>query len=83
MHTLSDFLSSLPGVEGHLVVDEKGLSGNCDFVINGVSPNPANVLAVGSIQAGLRDQLGLRLELRTAGNVEVLVVDRAVPPARC
>ena len=80
MHALADFLSIFDELGGHLAVDETELKGDYDFVINGVSPTNAKKPAETPIFTALRDQLGLKLELRKATGVEVLVIDHAEPP---
>lgn len=79
MHALADFLSIFDELAGHLAVDETGLQGDYDFVINGVSPANAKKPTQTPIFTALRDQLGLKLELRNATGVDVLVVDHAEP----
>jgi uncharacterized protein (TIGR03435 family) len=80
MHTLADFLSIFDELEGHLAVDETGLKGNYDFLINGVSPSNAKKPIATQIFTALQDQLGLKLELRKATGVEVLLIDHAERP---
>jgi uncharacterized protein (TIGR03435 family) len=81
MHAVADFLSIFDELGGHLAVDETGLKGDHDFVINGVSPTNPKKPTETPIITALRDQLGLKLELGKATGVEVLVVDHAEPPS--
>ena len=80
MQTLADFLSILDELGGRAIVDETGLKGKYDFVIDGVSPARSRNPGTTSIFAAIRDQLGLALELREATDVEVVVIDHAQRP---
>lgn len=80
-HTLADFLSIFDELGGRLIVDATGLTGNYDFVINGVSPARSQHPETTSIFTAIRDQLGLALEPRKATGVEVLVVRHAERPS--
>jgi uncharacterized protein (TIGR03435 family) len=80
MHSLADFLSISDELGGHLIVDETGLEGDYDFTINGVSMNHTQNPNTTSILQALPDQLGLKLELRQATGVEVLLIESAKQP---
>jgi len=89
MNLTADWLSRFDEVGRRLVVDETGLKGTYDFVLNGIvqhvqtSPDP-NALPpqrqVTSIFTALPEQLGLKLEPRKAP-VEVLVIDHVERPS--
>jgi uncharacterized protein (TIGR03435 family) len=63
-----------------LIIDETGLEGDYDFTINGVSMNHTQNPNTTSILQALPDQLGLKLELRQATGVEVLLIESAKQP---
>jgi uncharacterized protein (TIGR03435 family) len=75
-------LSNLP-VVGRIVQDRTGLAGEFDLSLQYIRPSPAasatDVLGP-SVFTALQEQLGLKLEPTTAP-VEVVVIDRANPPA--
>ena len=81
---------NFPEIGNHLVIDQTGLKGNYDFVLNGVarpSRQPANPSAATpegdattSIFTVLPEQLGLTLKLRKA-EVEVLAIENAERPS--
>jgi uncharacterized protein (TIGR03435 family) len=77
---LTDFLSIFAELGGRVIVDQTGLTGNYDFVINGISPKPSKDPAVTPLNTALREQLGLALEQRQATGVEVVVIDHAERP---
>src|SRR5579863_787509 len=81
MHTLADFISISDELGGHVVLDETGLKGYYDFVIRGVSMQHSQHPSSLSVFPALENQLGLRLELRSATGVQVLIVDHAERPA--
>jgi uncharacterized protein (TIGR03435 family) len=90
MSSMPDWLSIFYEIGNHLVVDETGLRGNYDFVLNGVSEAPPQPSSAGaatpegdattSIFTALQEQLGLKLEPRTA-KVEVLVIESVEKPS--
>jgi bla regulator protein blaR1 len=91
MNEMPFFLSSnFPEIGNHLVIDQTGLKGNYDFVLNGVSrplrqpadptAAPPEGAATTSIFTALQEQLGLKLELRKA-QVEVLVIENVERPS--
>ena len=90
MSLMPDWLSNFSDIGNRLVVDQTGLKGNYDFVLNGVSqapPQPAGVSAATpegnattSIFTALQEQLGLKLESRKA-EVEVLVIESVEQPS--
>lgn len=86
---MTDFVRNLSPAAGRLIVDETGLMGGYDFTLTWTDEGrsgPGSVSGDRSPDAGpslftaMREQLGLKLEPRR-GPVEVLVVDRAEPPA--
>jgi bla regulator protein BlaR1 len=87
MAMLVGWLSRQPEVD-KLVIDETGLRGKYDFVLNGVAdgpgppPDAAGPLedALPSLFTVLPEQLGLRLKL-TKVPMQVLVIDRAELPS--
>jgi uncharacterized protein (TIGR03435 family) len=75
-------LSSLTILDDHVVVDKTGLNGHYDLELrfSGVSPTePASGNDAPSIFTALREQLGLRLELRKIP-LEFLTVEHAERP---
>jgi uncharacterized protein (TIGR03435 family) len=83
---LADWLSHQAEVGNRAVIDQTGLTGNYDFVLNGVTLQPpapgappADDLTV-SIFTALQQQLGLRLT-PTKAPAEVLVIDHADAPS--
>ena len=80
MSSTADILSSFDEVGHRLVVDETGLKGHYDFVLNGVSVLPSPDGTATSIFTALKEQLGLELVPRKAP-VEVLVIDSVEPPS--
>jgi uncharacterized protein (TIGR03435 family) len=90
MDLMAEWLCRLPEIDNHLVVDQTGLKGNYDFVLNGVSLTPPHPAGAGaatpegdattSIFTALQEQLGLKLESRKA-EVEVLVIDSVEKPS--
>jgi uncharacterized protein (TIGR03435 family) len=81
MRSVADILSSFDEVGHRLVVDETGLKGHYDFVLNGVSVLPSPDGTTTSIFTALKEQLGLELVPRKA-SVEVLVIDSVEPPSQ-
>lgn len=88
MDHLADWISFFDEIDNRVVVDQTGLKGYYDFVLNGVSqhfPASANFNGVApqepavSIFSALPEQLGLRLEPKKAP-VEVLVIDHVEEP---
>ena len=80
MSSTADILSSFDEVAHRVVVDETGLKGHYDFVLNGVSIGPSPGATTTSIFTALKEQLGLELVPRKAP-VEVLVIDGVEPPS--
>jgi uncharacterized protein (TIGR03435 family) len=84
MNEMTNFLSRLDEVGGRVVVDETGLTGHYDWVLDQIAlrpsgPNTPEEPTISIFQA-LPDQLGLRLEPRKAP-LEVLVVEHAEEPS--
>jgi bla regulator protein blaR1 len=79
MSSTADFLSRFDEVGHRIVVDETGLKGHYDFVLNGISVWSSSDGSTTSIFTALEEQLGLKLEPRKAP-VEVVVIDRVEPP---
>jgi uncharacterized protein (TIGR03435 family) len=80
MREMADWLSRFDEVGNRVVVDETGLKGNYDWVLNGVSPASSNDPSVTSIFTALQEQLGLKLVSQKAP-VEVLVIDHVERPS--
>jgi len=80
MSSTADFLSRFDEVGHRMVVDETGLKGHYDFVLNGISVGPSPDGTSTSIFTALEEQLGLKLVPRKAP-VDVLVIDRVEPPS--
>jgi uncharacterized protein (TIGR03435 family) len=86
MSQMVDWLSRFDEVDNRIVVDETGLKGNYDWVLNGISTSQLGVSAhppdesVTSIFTALQEQLGLKLVPQKAP-VEVLVIDHVEPPS--
>jgi uncharacterized protein (TIGR03435 family) len=83
--TMADLSRTLRRAAGGVVIDETGLQGDYEFVLE-FNPDPlrqeraaASPASRPSIFAALREQLGLRLETREI-TTPVLVVDRIEPP---
>jgi uncharacterized protein (TIGR03435 family) len=86
MNQMADWLSFFDEIGNRVVVNETGLKGYYDFVLNGVSqrfPEPTllngSPLDATSIFAALPEQLGLKLIPQKAP-AEVLVIEHAEPP---
>lgn len=76
--SLAEFSLALSGIAGRTIVDRTGLTGTFDLALTWDAD-----LAAGqgvSLFAAVQEQLGLRLDAQR-GPVDVLVVDRAEPPA--
>lgn len=89
MNMMADWLSYFSELGNRIVIDDTGLKGNYDWVLNGVSQQPAPPQAADSattdepptsIFTALQEQLGLKLEPRKAP-VEVLVIDHVERPS--
>lgn len=87
MRQIADDIDGSPRVLlGRPVVDQTGLSGNFDFVVNFGEPSPARFDASGLEDSGpsfleaLQDQLGLKLESAT-GMVESVILDHIEEPS--
>jgi uncharacterized protein (TIGR03435 family) len=87
MNEMAQWLSHFNEIGNRVVVDETGLKGYYDFVLNSVSqqyPEPTllngSPVDATSIFTALPEQLGLKLEARKAP-VEVLVIDHAEQPS--
>ena len=91
---LADLLAFMPEIEGHLVVDHTGITGNYDYTVKFSSealdrkfaqetgaPPPANADDSGpSIFTALEEQLGLKLEM-TKGPVDIYTIDHIEEPS--
>ena len=75
--TMARFCDSLARTMDRAVVDETGLTGRYDFVLDytGLDPRMSDPAGMPSIFKALRDQLGLKMESRK-GPIDVLVIDR-------
>ena len=87
MNEMATWLSHFNEIGNRVVVDQTGLKGYYDFVLNGVSqqyPEPTllngSPVDATSIFAALPEQLGLNLEAKKAP-VEVLLIDHAEQPS--
>ncbi|MGA2217256.1 MAG: TIGR03435 family protein [Terracidiphilus sp.] len=89
MSMMADWLSYFSELGNRIVIDDTGLKGNYDWVLNGVSQQPPQPQAADattpdepptSIFTALQEQLGLKLEPRKA-LVEVLVIDHVGRPS--
>jgi uncharacterized protein (TIGR03435 family) len=89
MNMMADWLSFFSELGNRIVIDDTGLKGNYDFVLNGVSqapPQPQGADGASpdetptSIFTALQEQLGLKLEPRKAP-VQVLVIDHVERPS--
>jgi uncharacterized protein (TIGR03435 family) len=76
---MADWLSRLDEVGSRLVVDETGLKGNYDFMLNGISVGLSAKGTTTSIFTALKEQLGLKLGPQKAP-VEILVIDHVDHP---
>jgi uncharacterized protein (TIGR03435 family) len=90
MNSMPEWLSFFDEIGNRVVVNETGLKGYYDFVLNGVSqrfPASSNLNDVApqepaaSIFAALPEQLGLKLEPKKAP-AEVLVIDYVEQPSQ-
>jgi uncharacterized protein (TIGR03435 family) len=75
--TMARFCDMLSRTLDRVVIDETGLTGRYDFVLDytGMDPRMSDPAGMPSIFKALRDQLGLKLESRK-GPQDVLVIDR-------
>ena len=80
MKGVAEFLSRFEEVGHRLVVDETGLKGHYDFVLNGISMGPSADGSTTSIFTAIQEQLGLKLVPRKAP-VEVLQIDHVERPS--
>jgi uncharacterized protein (TIGR03435 family) len=87
MNDMADWLSGFDEIGDRMVIDETGLKGNYDWVLNGVSQGPAPGTnanptdpATTSIFTALQEQLGLKLSSQKVP-VEVLVIDHVEKPS--
>ncbi len=90
MSEMPFWLSHFPEIGNHLIIDQTGLKGNFDFVLNGIYDERAQHPGAGaaapegeattSIFTALQEQLGLKLEPRKA-EVEVLVIESVEKPS--
>ena len=89
MNWLADWLLSQEQGENRVVVDQTGLKGNYDFVLNGISVDPSGIPGATppspdertvSIFTALQEQLGLKL-LPIKAPAEVLVIEQASRPS--
>ena len=82
------WLSRFDELDGRIVVNETGLTGYYDWVLNGVSQRPQSPDSGGSaaqepvtsLFTALPEQLGLKLE-RQKAPVEVLVIEQVQKPS--
>jgi uncharacterized protein (TIGR03435 family) len=91
---LADLLAFMPEIEGHLVVDHTGITGNYDYTVQfssealdqkfaqeAAAPPPAQANDSGpSIFTALEEQLGLKLEM-TRGPVEIYTIEHIEEPS--
>jgi uncharacterized protein (TIGR03435 family) len=81
---MTNWLSHLDEISGRIVVDETGLTGHYNWVLNEIAFSPAAAAnpdqPTVSIFQALPDQLGLRLEPRKAP-MEVMVIDHVEEPS--
>lgn len=81
---MTNWLSHLDEISGRIVVDETGLTGHYDWVLNGIALTPPGTGTPEeptiSIFRALPDQLGLRLEPRKAP-LEVMVIVHVEEPS--
>ncbi|MGA2909127.1 MAG: TIGR03435 family protein [Terracidiphilus sp.] len=80
MNLTADWLSRFDEVGNRPVVDETGLKGSYDFVLDGVSQTTTPDDSVTSIFTALQEQLGLKLEPQKAP-VEVMIIDHIEQPS--
>jgi uncharacterized protein (TIGR03435 family) len=89
MNMMADWLSYFSELGNRIVIDDTGLKGNYDWVLNGVSQQPPQPQAPDaatpddpptSIFTALQEQLGLKLEPRKAP-VQVLVIEHVERPS--
>lgn len=80
VNEMTVWLSHFDELGGRIVVNETGLTGHYDWVLNGVSMRSTPDEPTASIFTALQDQLGLRLEPRK-DPVEVLVIDHVEQPS--
>jgi bla regulator protein BlaR1 len=88
MEEMTDWLSRFEELSNRVVVNETGLKGNYDFILDGVAvepslppdPNGGTKAPATSIFTALQEQLGLELESRKAP-VEVLIIDHVEHPS--
>ncbi|HEY4357362.1 MAG TPA: TIGR03435 family protein [Acidobacteriaceae bacterium] len=76
---MEELASNLGNQLGRFTVDETGLHGHYDFVLNW-APDPTADSSLPSLFTAVREQLGLRLESRK-GPMKVLVIDQAEKPS--
>jgi uncharacterized protein (TIGR03435 family) len=91
---LADLLAFMPEIEGHLVVDHTGITGNYDYTVQfssealdqkfaqgaGAPPPVASSDSGPSIFTALEEQLGLKLEM-TRGPVEIYTIEHIEEPS--
>lgn len=80
MNMMADWLSRFDEVGTRLVLDETGLKGDYDFVLNGVSVAPSVDSTTTSIFTALKEQLGLKL-VPVKAPVETLFIDYVEHPS--
>ncbi len=79
MSVVVSWLSGQPEIGGRLIVDETGLTGKYNFVLDGVPPSrPTEDWSGASVFTLMREQLGLTLRPEKAPT-QVLVVEHAEP----
>ena len=80
MNLTAEWLSRFDEVGHRPVVDETGLTGAYDFVLDGVSMQPTTDESVTSIFTALEEQAGLKLVPKKAP-VEVLTIEHVEKPS--
>ena len=77
MDTLAQILGE--SLAGQPVVNETGLAGTYEFTMT-FAPEGATDSSLPSVFTALEEQLGLKLERRTAVPVEMLIIDHVERP---
>jgi uncharacterized protein (TIGR03435 family) len=80
MPSFAEMLAPFEELDNRVVVDETGLKGRYDFVLNGVSVMSSSDNSTTSIFTAIQDQLGLKLEPQNEP-VEVLAIESVSPPS--
>lgn len=86
IRAFADFLGNLPEIGGRMVVDQTGLTGTYNFILNytpqqlaETADNGSSTPAGPSLFAALIEQLGLKLK-STKAPIDVIVIDHIDPP---